>query len=143
MTEQETRRPQDEFEPIDLDADLTPADVDMFLRRLHNELYYAQRSLREARIKEIRALKTYSEQKAPLLLEPECPDATRSGVSKAAQEEWIGARIPEPYWAYRGAKVVRQNAQDYAHHLDGQVKVLQSLNSLVRQMYNMDGRYGS
>ena len=141
MTEQQTR-PQDSFEPIDLDADLTPADVDRYLRGLHNELYYAQRALREARVKEVRALKDYSDAKQPHLLDPDCPDPTKSGVSKAAQEEWLCARLPEPYWAYQGAKVVRQNAQDYARRLDSQVKVLQSINSIVRQAYDVAGRHG-
>lgn len=141
MTEQSTKT-QDDFQPIELDADLTPADVDRFLRRLHNELYYAQRALREARIKEARALKAYTEGKQPLLLDPECPDATLSHISKAVQDEWIGARIPELYWALKGAQVVRMNALDYSRTLQGQVKVLQSINSLVKQMYDLTGRHG-
>lgn len=140
MSEQQAR-PQDEFQPIDLDADLTPADVDRYLRGLHNELYYAQRALREARYKEVQALKEYSDAKQPLLLDPDCPDPTKSGVSKAAQEEWLCARIPDPYWRHQGAKVVRMNAQDYARRLDSQVKVLQSINSIVRQAYDMSGRH--
>lgn len=138
MTEQQTR-PQDDFHPIDLDADLTPADVDRYLRGLHNELYYAQRALREARYLEVQALKEYSDSKQPLLMDPDCPDPARSGVSKAAQDEWICARIPDPYWKHQGAKVVRMNAQDYARRLDSQVKVLQSINSIVRQAYNLTG----
>ena len=140
MTEQQPR-PQDEFQPIDLDADLTPADVDRYLRGLHNELYFAQRALREARIKEVQALKDYSDAKQPHLLDPDCPDPTKSGVSKAAQEEWLCAQIPEPYWKHQGAKVVRMNAQDYARRLDSQVKVLQSINSIVRQAYDLAGRH--
>lgn len=133
--------PQDEFHPIDLDADLTPADVDRYLRGLHNELYYAQRALREARYKEVQALKAYSDAKQPLLMNADCPDPAKSGVSKAAQEEWLCARIPDPYWAYQGAKVVRMNAQDYARRLDSQVKVLQSINSIVKQAYDLSGRH--
>jgi hypothetical protein len=132
----------DDFEPIDLDAALTPHDVDRYLRGLHNELYIAERALRESRYLEIQALKTYSEAKQPLLLDPACPDTSRSGVTKTAQEEWIGARIPDLYWAYQGAKVVRMNAQSYARRLEGQVKVLQSINSIVKQMYDLTGRHG-
>lgn len=132
----------DEFEPIDLDAALTPHDVDRFLRRLHNELYFAERALRESRYKEIRALRAYLEAKQPLLLDPDCPDTSRSSVTKTVQEEWISSRLPEEYWAYQGAKVVRMNAQDYVKRLDSQVKVLQSINSIVKQMYDLSGRHG-
>lgn len=132
----------DQFEPIDLDAALTPHDVDRYLRRLNNEVYIAERALRESRIKEIQALKRYSEAKQPFLLDPECPDTNRSGVTKTAQEEWIGARVPEEYWAYQGAKVVRMNAQSYAKRLDSQIKCLQSINSIVKQMYDLTGRHG-
>lgn len=131
----------DEFEPIDLDAALTPHDVDRYLRRLHNELYIAERALRESRYKEVQALKAYSEAKQPYLLDPECPDTSRSGVTKTAQEEWISARVPEEYWTYQGAKVVRMNAQSYARRLDSQVKCLQSINTIVRQQYGMSGSY--
>ena len=132
----------DEFEPIGLDDDLTPHDVDRYLRGLHNELYIAERALRDSRYKEIQALRAYSEKKQPFLLDPECPDASRSGITKAAQEEWISARVPEEYWTYQGAKVVRMNAQDYARRLESQVKVLQSINTIVRQMYDLTGRHG-
>lgn len=131
----------EEFEPIDLDAALTPHDVDRYLRRLHNELYIAERALRESRYKEIQALKAYSEAKQPWLLDPECPDTSRSGVTKTAQEDWISGKIPDPYWTYQGAKVVRMNAQSYAKRLDGQIKCLQSINTIVRQMYDLTGRH--
>lgn len=131
----------DEFEPIDLDAALTPHDVDRYLRRLHNELYIAERALRESRYKEVQALKAYSEAKQPFLLDPGCPDTSRSGVTKTAQEEWISAKIPDLYWTYQGAKVVRMNAQSYAKRLDSQIKCLQSINTIVRQQYGMSGSY--
>lgn len=131
----------EEFEPIDLDAALTPHDVDRYLRRLHNELYIAERALRESRYLEVQALKAYSEAKQPFLLDPDCPDTSRSGVTKTAQEEWISARIPDLYWAYQGAKVVRMNAQSYARRLDGQIKCLQSINTIVRQQYGMPGSH--
>jgi hypothetical protein len=131
----------EEFEPIDLDAALTPHDVDRYLRRLHNELYTAERALRESRYKEVQALKAYSEEKQPFLLDPNCPDTSRSGVTKAAQEEWISAKIPDLYWMYQGAKVVRMNAQSYAKRLDGQIKCLQSINTIVRQQYGMSGSH--
>lgn len=131
----------EEFEPIDLDATLTPHDVDRYLRKLYNELYFAERALRESRIKEIKALKAFSEAKQPLLLDPDCPDTTRSGVTKTAQDEWFSSQIPDQYWAHQGAKVVRMNAQDYARRLDSQVKVLQSINSVVKQMYGLSGSH--
>jgi hypothetical protein len=33
------------------------------------------------------------------------------------------------------------NAQDYARRLESQVKVLQSINTIVRQMYDLTGRH--
>lgn len=35
---------------------------------------------------------------------------------------------------------MRQNAQDYAWRLKDQVKVLQSINSIVKQAYNLSGQ---
>lgn len=133
---------RDAFEPLDLDAAFTPHDIDRFLRGLYNELYIAERALRESRYKEIQALRAYSEAKQPLLMDPDCPDTSRSGVTKTAQEDWISGKIPDLYWAYQGAKVVRMNSQDYAKRLDSQVKVLQSINSVVKQMYGMSGSHG-
>lgn len=135
-------RSEEEFVPLDLDATLTPVDVDRYLRRIHNELAYAERDLRAARNSEVDADEQFAMAKQPLLLDPACPDPTRSGVSKAAQEEWISARVPDPYWAFRRAKVSRMNAEDHARRLDGQIRVLQSINSLVKQMYNLNGSHG-
>lgn len=142
MTTQETWQPAYDVEPIDLDATLTPVDVDRYLRRLSNALAYSERELRLARAAEVDAEQEYAEAKQPYLLDPECPDPTRSGVSQKTQEAWLGARVPEQYWAYRRAKVVRMNAQDHAKRLDGQVRCIQSINSLVKQMYNLEGRHG-
>jgi len=138
VTEQQTW-PQYDVEPIDLDATLTPVDVDRYLRRLNNALAYAERELRLARRDEVNAEQVYAEAKQPFLLDPSCPDPSRSGVSQKAQEEWLGARVPVEYWAYRRAKVVRMNAQDHAKRLDGQVRCIQSINSLVKQMYSLSG----
>lgn len=140
MTSQDTM-PQYDVDPIDLDATLTPVDVDRYLRRLNNALAYAERDLRQARKNEVDAEQRYAEAKQPHLLEPDCPDPSRSGVSMKAQEEWLGARVPEQYWAFRRAKALRMNAQDHAKRLDSQVRCIQSINSLVRQMYSLDGRH--
>jgi hypothetical protein len=140
MTEQDTRAAYD-VEPIDLDATLTPVDVDRYLRRLNNALAYAEKELRAARKAEVDAEQAYAEAKQPYLLDPDCPDPSRSGVSMKAQEEWLGAKVPEQYWLYRRRKVVRMNAQDHAKRLDSQVRCIQSINSLVRQMYSLDGRH--
>lgn len=141
MTEQQTHSQYD-VDPIDLDATLTPADVDRYLRRLSNALAFAERDLRQARRREVDAEQRYAEAKQPLLLDPDCPDPTRSGVSQKTQEEWLGARVPDEYWAFRRAKVVRQNAEDHGRRLDGQIRCIQSINSLVKQMYNLEGRHG-
>lgn len=131
-----------EFVPIDPDGAMTPADVDRYLRLIYNELYFARKRLREARYKEIQDLKAYSEAKIPLLADPDCPDPERAGVTKAARDEWINARIPALWWAYQGSKVVRQTAEDYSKQLREQVSCLQSINSIAKQAFDLTGRNG-
>lgn len=133
---------RDNLEPLELDSDLTPHDVDRLLRRIHNAIAYAGRDLRQSRDAEVEAEKAYRLARAPLMDHPECPEPNRSkGVTKTDRDEWINDRIPDLYWNWREAKNLRQNAEDYSWSLKEQVKCLQSINSIVRQMYDLTGRH--
>jgi hypothetical protein len=133
---------RDNFEELNLDDTLTPHDVDRLLRRIHNAIAYAERDLRQSRNAEVAAEKAYFLKRAPLLGDPDCPEPNKSrGVTKTDRDEWVNVRVPDAYWAYREAKVLRQGAEDYWWSLKEQVKCLQSINSIVKQMYDLAGRH--
>jgi hypothetical protein len=133
--------PYEDFEPIDPDADMSPADVDRHLKILRNELARARIGLRNARNHEIRCFRTYTDARNALLLSPECPEVSRStGITVAERDAWINARIPEEFWAYEGAKVMRKNAESYSQQVREQVKCIQSIGANARQAYDIAGR---
>lgn len=132
---------RDDFQLLELDTDLTPIDVDRLLRRIHNAVAFANRDLRQHRDAEVKAEKAYRKARAPLTVRDDCPEPDRSkGITKSERDEWINDRIPDEYWRYREAKVLRQGAEDYFWSLKEQVKCLQSINTIVRQMYDLSGR---
>ncbi len=129
-----------EFVPIDVDALLTPADVDRYLRQIYNELYYARKDLRNARNEEIDALEVYSRARLPLLADPGCPDPNLSSVTVTQQRNWVNDRIPDQWWRYQRAKTARLTASDKVGQLHEQVKCLQSINSIAKQAFDLGGR---
>jgi hypothetical protein len=134
---------REKFEPLELDTDLTPIDVDRLLRRIHNAVGFANRDLRQLRDAEVQAEKAYRMARTPLMMRDDCPEPNRSkGITKTDRDEWINDRIPDEYWAWREAKVLRQEAEDYFWSLKEQVKCLQSINTIVRQLYDLSGRHG-
>lgn len=126
------------FEFLSEDAVLTPADTDVFLKRLNNELGRSQLAVKRAREAELQAEYNYMTSRAPLLLDPECPEVgKRAGqVSQKAQEQWFADRVPDEYWALRAARVERQNATDYAWQVKAQVELMRSLNVNAKAMYD-------
>lgn len=133
---------REDFAILELDTDLTPVDVDRLLRRIHNAVAFAHRDLTKQRDAEIAAEKAYRMARSPLMMREDCPEPNRSkGITKTDRDEWINDRIPEAYWAWREAKVLRQGAEDYFWSLKEQVKCLQSINTIVRQMYELTGRH--
>lgn len=133
---------REDFALLELDTDLTPIDVDRLLRKIHNAIAFANRDLRQCRDAEVEAEKAYRKARTPLMMRDDCPEPNRSkGVTKTDREEWINDRIPDEYWHWREAKVLRQGAEDYFWSLKEQVKCLQSINTIVRQMYDMTGRH--
>ncbi|REF00258.1 hypothetical protein [Thermomonospora umbrina] len=139
----ESNEPAESFDPIDADADMSPAEVDRWLKRLFNELAFARIALRRARYAEVQAYKAYMEVRHPVLLDPECPQPSRStGVTVVGREEWINARVPEKYWDHQAKKIVRESAEDYSRQIRDQVKCIQSIGANARQAYDLSGRAG-
>ncbi|MER6575767.1 hypothetical protein [Nonomuraea sp. NPDC001023] len=126
------------FEFLSEDAVLTPADTDVFLRRLNNELGRSQLAVKRAREAELHAEYEYMTARAPLLLDPDCPEVgKRAGqVSQKTQDQWFAVRVPDEYWALRAATVERQNATDYAWQVKAQVELMRSLNVNAKAMYD-------
>lgn len=142
MTGQRTEgQPTSDFPFIDPDADMSPAEVDWWLKRLFNELAKSRIALRAARYDEVRSLKAYKTAREPLKHHAGCPQPSRStGVTKDDREDWINAQIPDQYWDLEGKKVVRQAAEDYSRQIRDQVKCIQSIGANARQAYDIAGR---
>lgn len=144
MTDVFQRGESGAFEFISEDAVLTPADTDVYLKRLNNELARAQLNLMRARDAEIQAEKSYLEARAVYLLnsDEEPPEVGRRAgqVSQKQQDEWYAVRISKEYWALREAKVVRANATDYVWQVKAQVELMRSLNVNAKALYDTPGR---
>lgn len=132
------------FEFLSEDAVLTPADTDVFLKRLNNELARAQLNLMRARSAEVAAERTYLEVRSIFLLNTseEPPEVgKRAGqVSQKQADEWFAVRISAEYWALREARVVRANATDYAFQVKAQIELMRSLNVNAKALYDTPGR---
>lgn len=126
------------FEFISEDAILTPADTDVFLKRLNNELGRSQLAVKRAREAELEAEKEYLTARTILLMQEEAPEVGRRAgqLSQKQMDEWFAVRISEPYWALREAKIVRANAVDYAWQVKAQVELMRSLNVNAKAQYD-------
>lgn len=130
------------FAPIDPDIELSPAQTDRLLKEILNELGRARLALRDARRKEAVAEKAWQDKRIPLVMGEACPKPSRStGVTKEDRETWLIHNATKEYWDFRGAKVVRECAEDYMRMLREQVSVLQSLNANARTSYELTGRH--
>ncbi|MEV7013470.1 hypothetical protein [Streptosporangium sp. NPDC051022] len=129
------------FEFIGEDAILTPVQTDYYLKVLNNELGRSQLAVKRARQDELEKERSYLEMRAPLLLDEDCPEVGRGAgqVSAKERDSWFAARIPDEYWAYREAKVVRTNAVDYAWQVKAQVEIMRSLNVNAKAIYDSHG----
>ncbi|GAA3417720.1 hypothetical protein [Streptosporangium vulgare] len=125
------------FQFIDAGAVLTPAETDLFLKLLNNELGSSQLAARKARRAELDAFKTYLKARKHHELDPDCPEAGRGAgqVTEKARELWFEARIPTEYWAWKDAVLARQEAVDYAWQVKAQIKLMQSINSNAKVGY--------
>ena len=138
MSEVFARGETGSFEFLDEGAVLTPVETDRFLRRLNNELAYAQLAVRRARKHEIACLQRYLEARAPWLLDPDCPKVGRRAgeTTQRQQDEWLAERIPNEYWAWKTAEVERRNAVDYADQVRNQMEIMRSLNRNAHALYD-------
>lgn len=130
------------FEFISEDAILTPADTDVYLKRLNNELGRSQLAVKRARHDELNAERAYMQARAALMMREQAPEVGRRAgqVSQKQQDEWFAVRINQEYWTLREARVVRQNAVDYAWQVKAQVELMRSLNVNAKAMYDTPGR---
>ncbi|MFI7125917.1 hypothetical protein ACIBQ1_09500 [Nonomuraea sp. NPDC050153] len=132
------------FEFISEDTVLTPADTDVYLKRLNNELARSQLALMRARDAEVMAERSFLEARTAFLFasDEEPPEVGRKAgqVSQKQADEWYAVRISKEYWALREAKVVRQNASDYVWQVKTQVEVMRSLNVNAKALYDTPGR---
>ena len=137
----EVTETRDEFPFLDPDADMSPAEVDWWLKRLFNELAKSRIALRHARYAEVQAIKAYKTAREPLKYHADCPQPSRStGITKDDREDWINARISAEYWDLEGKKVVKQAAEDYSRQIRDQVKCIQSIGANARQAFDIAGR---
>ncbi|TYB69654.1 hypothetical protein FXF51_05700 [Nonomuraea sp. PA05] len=132
------------FQFISEDAVLTPADTDVYLKRLNNELARAQLNLMRARDAEVTAERAFLEARTAYLFatSEEPPEVGRKAgqVTQKQADEWYAVRISKEYWAFREAKVIRQNASDYVWQVKTQVEVMRSLNVNAKALYDTPGR---
>ena len=116
------------------DEILSPIETDRYLKLLNNELGFAQLAVQRARQAELDAYQAYLAARKPLELEDDYPEGDR--VTEKVREQWVAARIPEPFWAWKQAALDRQNAVDYAWQVKTQSKLMQSINNNAKAAYD-------
>lgn len=116
---------------------LTPPETDRYLRLLNNELAVAGRAYRAARRVELDRFREYSDARKPHELDPDCPEVGRGAgqVTAKAEEAWFERRIPDQYWAWKGAVLERQNAHAYMTQVGQQIEIMRSLNKNAAEYY--------
>lgn len=132
-----------DFTFLNPDDALTPDEVDRHLKLLNNELARAQVGARNARNREVRALREFSLAKTPLLLDPQCPEPGVRGATKSQRDEWLSEQLPDLWWAYQSARTVRISAEEYMERLNRQVRCIQSIGKNARQSYGLPNGFGS
>lgn len=127
---------------LEPDAHLTPAEVELFLNLLSNEIARAQQALKLARARELDAKKIHARERDRLLLSDDCPNVGRASadVTVAERDAWINTRIDDELWLYKTAKVQREDAESYVWAIKDQIEVLRSIGVLSRQAFDLSGR---
>lgn len=131
-----------DFTPINLDAHLTPAEIETHLKKLYNELAFAQIDLRNLRDAEVDAKLDYQRARSTAILSPECPKVSRKdgGATVDERDAWVDLRIEAEKSTLAVAEVNRANAEDYLRMLRQQAEIVRSLGTSVRQAFDMAGR---
>jgi phage-related minor tail protein len=119
--------------------DLTPVQIEAKLRRLVNDLAFAQSALREARDEEVNAKHAFEAKHRRSLLSAECPKVTRGGYTTAERDAWVSEEAAELEKAYDLAEARRKAAEDYLRTLRDQSMVVMALGKSVNAAFSMAG----
>lgn len=118
---------------------LTPMQVEQKLRQLVTDLTLAEKSLREARDREVDTELSYRAAHRKAILSEDCPRVSRSGVTAADRDAWVDERCADEWQAYRLAQAAREAAQDHVRTVRDVAVTVQSIGALVRTAYSMAG----
>lgn len=119
--------------------DLTPAQIEAKLRRLVNDLAFAQTALRAARDEEVEAKHLFEAAHRRALLSEACPKVTRGGYTTAERDAWVGEQAAELEKAYDLAEAKRKAAEDYLRTLRDQSMVVMALGKSVSAAFTLAG----
>lgn len=131
-----------DFIPIDVGAHMTPDQIETHLKKLYNELAFAQIALRDRRDEEVSAKLDYQRARSTAILSPDCPKVSRKdgGATVDERDAWVDLLIEAEKSTLALAEVNRANAEDYLRMLRQQAEIVRSLGTSVRQAYEMAGR---
>ena|GEM_PF-3401493 len=110
---------------------LTPAQTDMLLQHINNELERTADLVTEARKRLAAAQEAYKKAEAKLLLSPSCPRVGRGegSVSAAERDAWLLDRLSAEWTAQHEAQVLLDIATDGVWKVKDQLSLVQSLNN--------------
>lgn len=113
---------------------LTLSEVLTRLHTVHNDMAAAQRSLREARDREVAAVEAHRRAVVVATLSDECPTPKRgeNGVTVAHRDAWVDQQVADERFAAAVAEAVRKAAEDALRVSRDQASVVQSLSALMR-----------
>ena len=113
---------------------LTLAEVLQRLHTVHNDMAAAQRSVRQARDREVEAEATLRRATVAATLSDDCPKPKRgeNGVTVADRDAWVDRRVEDERFQAAVAEAVRKSAEDALRVSRDQASVVQSLASLMR-----------
>lgn len=130
-------------DPRDVDSraleDVTPLNVEAWLRWCLTALTLAQRELRSARDEEVNKEHEYRKAKRAAMFHPDCPQVTRGGVTTAERDAWVEQQSQDKELTYRLAAAKKDAAADHLRTLRDQASIVQSLGASVRQAYSAAG----
>jgi hypothetical protein len=118
---------------------LTPERCERFLRWCVTEMSKAQKSLREARDKEVEWKHVAEAAKRRALLSADRPRVERGGTTTAERDAWVEDQAASETRAYDIAEAVRKAAEDHVRTLRDQATVVMSLSKSVQTAYSLAG----
>lgn len=116
---------------------LTPAGVEMWLRRSAQVLAEAQSAVRLARDVLTDLEIAYRRSWRRAMLSADCPVPNRSSVTVAYRDAWVEEECAAEWEAMRMQEVVVESAKDQLKTAHSLASLCQSIASSVRQAYHM------